>query len=392
MAAAEKPARCSSTASNSDRRPASRPWALRRGGTFGWFSGLVSACTSTNERAVPVERGHGDRAGDPRPPVGEEEAAGVGHAAHAGAGHLEHAEVAGGPEAVLRCPQQPEMVVAVAFEAEHRVDHVLEHARPGQAALLGDVTDEDHGDAARLGLGDQPLGARLDLHDRTRRRPDRWVGHRLDAVDHDQLGLRGDDRLDHGIEVGLGVQPQVGSVDAETFRPLAHLLRALLAGDVEARCRPGGEQLHQQRALADARFAAEQRDRAGDEAAAEHPVELGEPGATRARGQRVDVGDADRPRPAGRARQRDPRRPPSSPPTSSTPHTSDSARPTSGAHCRTRCTRVAGVVCSSRRRYARPVTRLGRARCDRHRRPRSTKIVSCTKQFRQTARVAERPV
>ena len=60
------------------------------------------------------------------------------------------------------------------------------------------------------------------------------------------------------------------------------------------------ERLQQQRALAHAGLAAEQRDRAGDEPAAEHPVELGDPGGHGRRGARR------RPRraaPAGRPRR-----------------------------------------------------------------------------------------
>ena len=34
------------------------------------------------------------------------------------------------------------MVPAFTFEIEHGVDHVLDHARAGDLALLGDVADE----------------------------------------------------------------------------------------------------------------------------------------------------------------------------------------------------------------------------------------------------------
>ena len=37
---------------------------------------------------------------------------------------------------------------AVALEREHRVDHVLDHARAGDLAVLGDMADEDHRRAA----------------------------------------------------------------------------------------------------------------------------------------------------------------------------------------------------------------------------------------------------
>jgi hypothetical protein len=59
-------------------------------------------------------------------------------------GHREDAELVGGAEAVLDRAHQPEARMRVAFEVEHRVDDVLEHARPGDRAVLGDVPDEDH--------------------------------------------------------------------------------------------------------------------------------------------------------------------------------------------------------------------------------------------------------
>ena len=42
-----------------------------------------------------------------------------------------------------------------AFEIEHRVDHVLQHARAGDLAVLGHVADEDDRRAAGLGVADE---------------------------------------------------------------------------------------------------------------------------------------------------------------------------------------------------------------------------------------------
>ena len=50
-------------------------------------------------------------------------------------------------EPVLQRVQHAQRVVAVAFEREHGVDDVLEHARPRERAVLGDVTDEHRRDA-----------------------------------------------------------------------------------------------------------------------------------------------------------------------------------------------------------------------------------------------------
>ena len=67
----------------------------------------------------------------------------VGHADEAGGGHLEDAELVRRAEAVLRRAQDAVLVVAVALELEDAVDEVLEHARPGDRAVLRHVADED---------------------------------------------------------------------------------------------------------------------------------------------------------------------------------------------------------------------------------------------------------
>ena len=78
----------------------------------------------------------------------------VGHADESAIGHLEQTELARRPEAVLDRPQQPQGVMPLALERQHRVDGVLERPRPGERAVLGDVADEHDGDVAALGLDD----------------------------------------------------------------------------------------------------------------------------------------------------------------------------------------------------------------------------------------------
>src|SRR5690606_40482910 len=59
----------------------------------------------------------------------------VGHLAQALVAHREHAQLVDRAEAVLECAQHPEAAARLAFEVQYRVDHVLEHARAGDAAL-----------------------------------------------------------------------------------------------------------------------------------------------------------------------------------------------------------------------------------------------------------------
>ena len=102
----------------------------------------------------------GGRRWSARPPTRRRPGAGRRGTARLGSGtrseavarHLEQPELVGGAEAVLDRPQQAQRVVAVALEGQHGVDDVLEDPRPGQAAVLGDVADEHHGQPAALGL------------------------------------------------------------------------------------------------------------------------------------------------------------------------------------------------------------------------------------------------
>ena len=107
------------------------------------------------------------------------------------------------------------------------------------------------------------------------------------------------DVAEHGAEIGLGREVELVLDAAGAVGAQPHLGRGLLAGDVERAVpqpRGLGGHLEQQRGLADARLTGEQDRGAGDQAAAEHPVELGH-----AAGARLGVLDrhlADRHAPA----------------------------------------------------------------------------------------------
>ena len=184
--------------------------------------------------------------------------------------------------------------MSLALERQHRVDDVLEHARAGERPLLRHVPDQHDGHAALLGDVDQLLGASAHLDDRSGWRPERRVVDGLDRVDHDDVGLGVGHRGEDVRERGLRKQPEIGSNGVEALGSQAHLLRALLGCHVQRRPAEGGHQLEQQGALADPGLAAEQGDRAGDEPAAEHPVELADRGGSGLAGERIDVADPSR--------------------------------------------------------------------------------------------------
>ena len=155
---------------------------------------------------------------------------------------------------------------------------MLDDPRPGDLTILGDMADEDDDGARRLRETDPRLRGAPHLGHRARRGFDRVGPHRLDRVDDDErrpwpVRQRGDDIVDAGLCRQLyrrAAQTEPGGTEP-------NLVHRRLAGDVDdAGALPGHRRagLDQQRGLADARLAAEQQHRAGDESAARHAIEL----------------------------------------------------------------------------------------------------------------------
>ena len=233
-------------------------------------------------------------------------------------------------------------VVAVALELQHAVDEMLEHARPGDRAVLGDVPDEERRDAGLLRDPQQPRRRLAHLRDRARRRADLLRPERLHRVDHADGGPLALERGAHGVELRLGEDLDVVAA-AEPRRPELHLRDRLLTGHEQRAtvARDRAERGQQQRRLADSRLAADEHERRGHEPAAEHAVELGHAG-------RDPVGllghDVDEPqrltrlrRACGAARSRRAAAGPR-PPSSRTRRSRGSGRASGRTSCRTRCT------------------------------------------------------
>ena len=123
---------------------------------------------------------------------------------------------------------------AFALEREHGVDHVLDHARAGDLAVLGDVADQNDGGARALGVADQRLRRAAHLRHRAGRGFHHVGPHGLDRIDDDQprrlaVRQRGDDVFDGGFRRELdrrGAKPQA-------FGAQAHLRDRFLAGDID---------------------------------------------------------------------------------------------------------------------------------------------------------------
>ncbi len=143
--------------------------------------------------------------------LAEEQLGWIGDLAQALVRHFEDADLVGRPEAVLHGAQDAVVMAAVALEIEHGVDHVLDDARAGDLAILGDVADEHDGGTRLLGKADHRLHAGAHLGDGAGRRIGKVAPQRLDRIDDDEvralaLGERGQNVLD----IGFGRQQHVG--------------------------------------------------------------------------------------------------------------------------------------------------------------------------------------
>ncbi len=218
---------------------------------------------------------------------GQEEPGRVGQAAEAALVHLEAANLVGRAEAVLQPSYDAQRRVFVALELQHHVDQVLQHARPGDLPVLGDVTHEHGGDSALLGDRHDGGGDRPHLGHATRHAVRARGRERLHRIEHEKAGLHRVEVSHHRGQIGLGrqVEPLVQGADA--LGAQSHLARGLFATDHQGRpglARGTGGPLlgdvEQEGRLADARLAREQHHRAGHKSTAEDPVELGHSGWT----------------------------------------------------------------------------------------------------------------
>ena len=105
---------------------------------------------------------------------------------------------------------------------------------PGDLAVLGDVADQDGGDAALLGDRDQRGGDRPDLGDAAGHALGAGRGDGLHRVEHQQARLDRVEVAEHGRQVGLGgqVEPLVQGAHALGAQP--DLADRLLAADHRA--------------------------------------------------------------------------------------------------------------------------------------------------------------
>ncbi|MNN02734.1 hypothetical protein D3C81_1154020 [compost metagenome] len=250
--------------------------AHRQPARVGHVGGVDQRLDLHQQRARALLRHQHARTGHGLLMLRQEQRRRVADAAQPALGHGEHAQLVDRAEAVLEGTDQPVRGMRIALEVQHRVDDMLQHARPGQAAFLGHVADQDDGDAAALGDARQLRRALAHLRDRARRRGQRLRVERLDRVDHRHFRLLGFERGLDLLELDFGEQPQRRAFHAQPLRTQGDLRAGFFAADIEHAALPGqvGQRLQQQRGLADAGIAADQHHAARHQPAAQHAVEL----------------------------------------------------------------------------------------------------------------------
>ncbi len=157
----------------------------------------------------------------------------VAHFAQALFGHGEHAQLVHRAEAVLERADQAEAGMGVALEIQHGIDDMLQHARPGQRAFLGDMADQDHGDRAALGQPGELCRAFAHLRHRAGCGSELFGIHGLDRVDHHHIRFfMGDGGLDL-FQLDLRQQVHLARIQRQALGAQRDLLRRFLAADVE---------------------------------------------------------------------------------------------------------------------------------------------------------------
>ena len=185
--------------------------------------------------------------------------------------HLVDAQLAGASKAVLDAAQNAVHIVLVTLELDNRINDVLQDFRSCQRALLGDVSDEDDGYAARLGKTEQGSGTLTNLGDAAGTALHILGRNGLDGVDDHQLGLYFLDVFEDGFQRVLAENKEIVVFVPfhNAFCPHLQLVGAFLTAHVEhTLVSQAKHSLQRKRRFADAGLTAQQYDATRNQSAA----------------------------------------------------------------------------------------------------------------------------
>ena len=167
-------------------------------------------------------------------------------------------------------------MLAVALEVEHRVHHVLQHARPREASFLCNVPYDEHRGARLLGEAYDRARALAHLGNASRRAGAVLGHHGLDGIDDEHVGLHPAAFFQHAFHVVLGEHVERILRHADARGAHLDLVRAFLAADIEhaALLAETSCHLQKQRAFADTGVSADEDGAARHQTASQHAVQL----------------------------------------------------------------------------------------------------------------------
>jgi len=174
--------------------------------------------------------------------------------------HGKNAQLIDRAKAVLDASQRSVAAVAGAFQQDGAVDHVLQHLWAGEAAVLGDVANEEQDRAGLFGEAGEIGGAFTNLGHAAGSGFGFGDMHHLNTVHYQNPGFFRFRHLHNPLDAGFRQHFQIFGGQPQAFGTHGNLLQGLLTGDIQSRNagRQMTDGLKQQRAFAGPRVAAHQ--------------------------------------------------------------------------------------------------------------------------------------
>ena len=189
--------------------------------------------------------------------------------------HFVDTQFGGAAKTVFNRAQDAIHIVPVAFELQNRVDDMFQYFGAGNAALLVDVTYEQHRGVRFFGKFQYGCGTFSDLGNASRGRFDVLRRDGLYGVDNDNLGLYLAYVGEYLFESRLAHDVAIGIVPLQAVGPHFQLASTLFARDIKDLFpRKAQNRLQDKRRFPDTGFPAYQYHGAGNEAAPQNAVEL----------------------------------------------------------------------------------------------------------------------
>jgi hypothetical protein len=180
-------------------------------------------------------------------------------------------------KAVFDAADDAVRVMPIPFKVDDGIDDVLDDLGAGQHAGLGDVADDDHGDAAGFGQADQVHAAIAQLRHRPRRGGQSGLVNHLHRIDDHHIRMHLIDLMGNPLNIGFSEHQKIFRIGSQPSGSHGDLLSRFFAGDVEnfsAGRRQPICHLQQQSRFADPRLPADEHGRSADNSAAEHSIEF----------------------------------------------------------------------------------------------------------------------